>query len=75
MFNNLAVRNIVKVVQISVIIDNIRGKIELVSNHICAVAKVPGISTELPNKNVINRIIIHQTIQAIKLHNEFISIS
>jgi hypothetical protein len=74
-FNNLAVINIVKVVQIKVIIDNINGNIELVSNQICAVANVPGISTELPNKNVINNIIIHPIIHAIKLQREFISTS
>lgn len=74
-FNNLYVKYIVRVVQIRVIIDNINGKIELVSSQIWAAWNVHGIFTEPQSIKVIINITTLQTIHAIKLHNELIKIS
>jgi len=63
------------VVAISVMIESINGKIELVSNQISDHEKVPGISTELHNTNVITRITKLHIIHAIKLHSQFTVIS
>jgi len=74
--NNLYVKYIVIVVHIRVIMDNINGKIEPVSSHIFSdVENVHGIFTESPRTNVIIKITILHTIQAIKLHTEFTNIS
>jgi hypothetical protein len=74
-FNILYVKYIVVVVQTRVMMDNMSGKIEPVHNQVSADLKFHGISIEFPSKNVIINIIVLQTIQAIKLHSEFINIS
>ncbi|MDF1682528.1 MAG: hypothetical protein P1U46_01955 [Patescibacteria group bacterium] len=68
-------KNDVTVVQKRVIIDNTRGKIELVFIHTLAFSKVETIFIESDNIKDIIIIIILQISHANKLHSEFIVIS
>ena len=62
--------------QRKVIIDNTKGNIELWGIlHNLALSKVPGTSIIQDIKKTITNIIILPIIQAIRAHNEFISIS
>ena len=74
-FNIKYVRKEVIVVQSSVIIESIRGNIELVFIQTEAVWKVDTISSEFDSQKVIITIMILHITHANKLHNEFIVMS